>query len=56
MYGVGSLEDVDLLTGGLLDTGNTDAGVTDVFRAILVDQMTRLRDGDRFWYANTDNG
>ena len=26
--------------------------VGETFRAILVDQFTRLRDGDRFWYQS----
>ncbi|OWF54042.1 dual oxidase 2-like isoform X1 [Mizuhopecten yessoensis] len=47
-------EDVDLFTGGLMET--TFDGPGPLFRAILVDQFCRVRDGDRFWYENLDNG
>ena len=30
--------------------------VGETFRAILVDQFTRTRDGDRYWYQNQYSG
>lgn len=47
-------DDVDLFTGGLMET--TFDGPGPLFRAILVEQFCRIRDGDRFWYENLDNG
>ncbi|CAM4526679.1 dual oxidase 2 [Lepidochelys kempii] len=43
---------LELLPGGMLES-NGDPG--DLFSAIIFDQFTRLRDGDRFWFENTKN-
>uniref|UniRef100_A0A8C4Y957 NAD(P)H oxidase (H2O2-forming) n=1 Tax=Gopherus evgoodei TaxID=1825980 RepID=A0A8C4Y957_9SAUR len=43
---------LELLPGGMLES-NGDPG--DLFTAIILDQFTRLRDGDRFWFENTKN-
>ncbi|XP_062620936.1 dual oxidase 2-like [Saccostrea cucullata] len=48
-----SPEDVDLFTGGLMET--TEDGPGDLFRVMMVEQFCRIRDGDRFWYENLDN-
>jgi len=45
---------IDIWTGGLLET--TRFGPGELFRAIILDQFTRIRDGDRFWYENRENG
>lgn len=45
-----SVEDVDVWVGGLAEPHAPGAMVGETFRAILVDQFERLRDGDRFWY------
>lgn len=45
-----SVEDIDLWVGGLAETHVAGGMVGETFHAILVDQFTRLRDGDRFWY------
>ncbi len=49
----GSVDNIDLWIGGLAEDHlpNSSLGIT--FTRILVDQFTRLRDGDRFWYENT---
>ena len=47
-------DDIDLWVGGLLET--TTDGPGPLFRAIIVDQFRRIRDGDRFWYENRLNG
>ena len=39
--------------GGMLES--TD-GPGILFRAIIKEQFTRLRDADRFWFENEDNG
>ncbi|XP_046401150.1 dual oxidase 2-like [Ischnura elegans] len=48
-----SLDDIDLWVGGLLETSN---GPGELFRKIISNQFRRIRDGDRFWYANLNNG
>lgn len=45
-----SVEDVDLWVGGLSEDHADGAMVGPLLRRMLVDQFTRLRDGDRFWY------
>ena len=47
-----SVDDIDLWVGSLAENHIPDAMVGETIHAILVDQFTRLRDGDRFWYQN----
>ncbi len=42
--------DIDLWIGGLAEVDRPGSMVGETFHRILVDQFTRLRDGDRFWY------
>lgn len=40
-------------TGGMLEsTGHPG----ELFRSIIIDQFTRIRDADRFWFENDKNG
>jgi hypothetical protein len=48
----GRVHNVDLWTGGLAEDHVMGALLGETFRAILIDQFTRLRRGDRFWYQN----
>jgi len=48
------VDNIDVFVGGMLET--TPNGPGELFKTILIDQMTTLRDGDRFWFENTDNG
>ncbi len=48
------LEDVDVWAGGLLET--TPEGPGSLFTTIIKDQFERIRDGDRFWFENKNNG
>jgi hypothetical protein len=48
----GSVDKVDLWVGGIAEDHVDDAIVGPTFQAILVEQFTRLRDGDQFWYEN----
>jgi len=48
----GSPDEMDLWVGGLAEDDVAGAIVGPVFHAILVEQFTRLHDGDRFWYEN----
>ena len=45
-----TVDDIDLWVGGLAEDHVRGAAVGELVRTILVDQFTRLRDGDRFWY------
>jgi dual oxidase len=45
-------DNVDVWVGGILET---DKGPGELFTAIIKDQFTRIRDGDRFWYKNMNN-
>lgn len=46
----GSVKNIDLYIGGILEKYSDDALVGETFLHIIVDQFKRLRDGDRFWY------
>lgn len=48
----GSVNRVDPWIGGLAEKHLPGSSVGAMFTRIIVDQFTRLRDGDRFWYQN----
>ena len=45
---------VDIWPGGLLET--TSKGPGELFSTIIKDQFERIRDADRFWFENEENG
>jgi len=47
-----SIEDVDLWLGAIAEDAVGGGLTGELLNVILVDQFTRLRDGDRFFYAN----
>lgn len=51
-----TVNDVDLWVGGLAEKHTKGGQLGETFNAIVSDQFTRLRDGDRFYYENTQNG
>ena len=53
-YGSGYVDDVDLWSGALCESPLPGSSLGETFTAIFVDQFTRLRDGDRFYFENTD--
>ena len=52
----GNVNNIDLWVGALAEDHVPDSSVGPLIRAALVDQFTRLRDGDRFWYQNVFSG
>ena len=52
----GNVDNIDLWIGGLAEDHLPKSSLGATFTKILVDQFTRLRDGDRFWYQNTLSG
>ncbi|XP_061578582.1 dual oxidase 1 [Cololabis saira] len=52
LYG-GDVSKLELFPGGLLESLD---GPGPVFSAIILDQFERIRNGDRFWFENKQNG
>lgn len=49
----GRVNNIDAYVGGMLESvGNPGP----LFSAVIIEQFTRLRDSDRFWFENMDNG
>ena len=48
----GSVNSIDLWVGGLAEKHLPGSSLGATFTRIIVDQFTRLRDGDRYWYQN----
>lgn len=46
------VRDIDLWIGGLAENHVNGGMLGELFSAIVGDQFSRLRDGDRFWYQN----
>lgn len=49
----GDISKLELFPGGLLESLG---GPGPVFSAIIMDQFERIRNGDRFWFENRQNG
>ncbi len=46
----GSVDDIDVFVGGLAEDAVEGSMLGELFQTVLVDQFTRIRDGDAFWY------
>ena len=53
LYGSDCMGKIDLYVGGMLESTG-DPGP--LFTSIIKDQFKKLRDSDRFWFENEDNG
>jgi dual oxidase len=49
-----NIDTLDIFVGGMMET--TSRGPGPLFTKIILDQMYRVRDGDRFWFENIENG
>ena len=47
------MSNIDLYIGGMLESSD---GPGPLFRRIIRDQFERIRDADRFWFENSENG
>jgi len=52
----GDVDQIDAWVGGLAEDHVEGSSTGELVRTILVDQFTRLRAGDRFWYQNMLSG
>lgn len=50
------LNNVDAYVGGMLESEFERGRPGELFRAIIKEQFQRIRDSDRFWYENSENG
>ncbi|MGB3494710.1 MAG: exosortase-dependent surface protein XDP2 [Elainellaceae cyanobacterium] len=48
----GSVDDIDVIVGGLAEDKVSGAIVGELFQAVIADQFIRSRDSDRFWHEN----
>lgn len=48
-----NIENVDVYVGGMLESYG---GPGELFGTVIREQFLRLRDADRFWFENADNG
>lgn len=51
-----SVDEIDVWVGMLAEDHVSGSSVGELMQVVLVDQFTRLRDGDRFWYQNLLGG
>ncbi|MFT3881115.1 MAG: peroxidase family protein [Gemmatales bacterium] len=52
----GNVNNIDLWVGGLAEKHVSGGSLGPLFTAIIADQFTRIRSGDRFWYQNDLKG
>jgi len=49
-----SLANIDAYPAGLLEARPDSLG--ELFTSVILEQFLRIRDADRFWFENVDNG
>jgi hypothetical protein len=54
--GYSAINNIDVFTGAISEDQIPGGSVGELMQAVLVDQFTRLRDGDRFYYENIFRG
>lgn len=48
-----NVDNIDLYIGGMLESRD---GPGELFTAVIREQFLRLRQADRFWFENVENG
>ncbi|XP_077298120.1 dual oxidase [Arctopsyche grandis] len=48
-----NIDDIDVYIGGMLESYGSPG---ELFTAVILEQFKRIRDADRFWFENADNG
>lgn len=48
-----NLDNIDVYVGGMLES---TSGPGELFTAVIKEQFIRLRESDRFWFENANNG
>jgi dual oxidase len=51
-----NLNNIDAYVGGMVESEYETGRPGPLFRAIIQEQFVRIRDADRFWFENTQNG
>jgi len=51
-----NLNNIDAYVGGMVESEYDRGRPGALFRAIIKEQFVRIRDADRFWFENTQNG
>jgi len=49
-----SLDNIDAYPAGLLEA--TPDSIGSLFTTVILEQFLRIRDADRFWFENVNNG
>ncbi len=52
----GSVDNVELFVGGIVEDHVRGSSLGATFQAIIANQFERIRDGDRLWYQNIFSG
>ncbi|MCA9027385.1 MAG: peroxidase [Planctomycetaceae bacterium] len=52
----GNIDNIDVFAGAISEDHISGGSVGELMQAVLVDQFTRLRDGDRFYFENQFGG
>lgn len=54
VYGAAGVQNIDAWTGGLVERHLPGTNLGETWTRVFVDQFSRLRDGDRYYFENTD--
>lgn len=52
----GNIDEIDSYIGGLAENHINESNLGELFYTSMKEQFSRLRDGDRYYFENMDNG